>query len=671
MEKRRATLLILLLTCLCNIYAERRLALIVGNSEYGKNNYLENPVHDAEDVSSKLATLGFEVIRLTDATLREMHETISDFGVKAKEYDVVLFYYSGHGLQTKGENYLMPIDAELKSEADVRYACLPLNLLLDKLDESGCPMKIIVLDACRNNPFVKKWYRGDISQGLASVSPPKGTYITFSTAAGSVASDGLGRNSPYTTAFLETLEEPNLSLFDFFNEVGQKVLTKTNGDQDPWTNHNTMRGKFLFNISANSKDSGISKQQSVLPTWLSKKSANEWIGISVPIPDKEEAKKMAVLSALLKYIASVGGIQISLFGEVQMVNYQTKVVNYYIHSNETISFDILSKLDKFNIEIINEFYNNNNEYFVLCSITEGVANNNSILVSRKMQTDVYRKASYAALSVEALINNEAFELDYDLNNSVFVVGRHHLAFNGRDISKAVTNYADFTLCSNMGQNAFPLIDMSECGCMGLAELALIAQLPIIPKQINVRTMSEVEQNGGSSSYNSKSLFQCTTTTRPVHMELVHIKNQHLYISLQDPYEALIERYNPSSIGKPSIETTKEGVPVDFERIVMEKIVMENIDSIFWENSFGEGGPIMLDKTLRMFCALDMLSRKIETLVRLETSSVEGNTIGTSTHSNSVDFSCYYPFFFLDGQHSELKQNQLVVNGVAVLTTIDN
>ena len=93
-------------------HSEKKLALVIGNSEYGKSNYLQNPVHDAEDVASKLEILGFDVIKMTDGTLREMHEFVSDFGEKAKSYDVALFYYSGHGLQTKGENYLMPIDGK-------------------------------------------------------------------------------------------------------------------------------------------------------------------------------------------------------------------------------------------------------------------------------------------------------------------------------------------------------------------------------------------------------------------------------------------------------------------------------------------------------------------------------------------------------------------------------
>lgn len=245
--KRSLILFIMSWICFGIVCAERRCALVIGNSEYGKNNFLDNPIHDAEDVAMKLKECDFEVIKLTDGTLREMYEAICNFGEKVSHYDVALFYYSGHALQSHGENYLMPIDAELKSEADVKYSCLPLNLLLDKLEESNCPMKIIVLDACRNNPFLKRLYRGVQHLGLTTVNPPKGTCISYSTAEGSVAHDGTGRNSPYTSAFLEILDVPGLSLFDFFNLIGNKVMDKTAGEQDPCTYYSTIRGKFYFN----------------------------------------------------------------------------------------------------------------------------------------------------------------------------------------------------------------------------------------------------------------------------------------------------------------------------------------------------------------------------------------------------------------------------------------
>lgn len=248
--KRLICVLFLFVIFLAKSHSENRLALIIGNSEYPEAK-LDNPIHDAEDVASKLNNLGFNVIKVTNCSLREMTESISDAAEDASNYDVILFYYAGHGIQTKGENFLIPVDAKLRTEADVKYSCTSLNYLLDKLDESGCPMKIIVLDACRNNPFTRSWHRGVPNSGLATVNPPKGTFITFSTAAGEVALDGTGRNSPYTTAFLKSLDSPNLTLFDFFNEVGRNVLAATNNKQDPWANHSTMGGRFVFNEKKN------------------------------------------------------------------------------------------------------------------------------------------------------------------------------------------------------------------------------------------------------------------------------------------------------------------------------------------------------------------------------------------------------------------------------------
>ena len=285
---------------------EKRLALIIGNSEYYKGNYLQNPVNDAEDVGRKLKLLGFDEIIATNTSFPEINNAVDEFTEKAANYDVALFYYAGHGIQAKGENYMVPIDAEISSEVDVRYKCFPLGLLLEKLEESGCPMKIVVLDACRNNPFARSWYRGNKTLGLASVNPPKGTYITFSTAVGSVALDGIGRNSPYTEAFLATLETPKLSLFDFFNNVGQKVLDKTNNQQDPWSNHNTMKGGFCFNMGKLRKPyvlaTKMAKDTRLIPNWAEQASEDKFIGISLPMADSENARKNAIVNATLQYL---------------------------------------------------------------------------------------------------------------------------------------------------------------------------------------------------------------------------------------------------------------------------------------------------------------------------------------------------------------------------------
>lgn len=222
-----------------------KLALVIGNSSYEIP--LMNPVNDANDVSRKLKSLGFDVELLTNASKREMRSSISRLMDRASEYDAVLLYYAGHGLQVKGENFLVPVDAMLEHESDAEFECESLNHVLANLSEADCKMKIVILDACRNNPFERKWYRSTVSKGLSAVGDYKGTIIHYATAPGRVASDGIGRNSPYTSAFLETLDEPNLSLFDFFNEVANKVLLSTNERQEPTISAGALQGSFYFN----------------------------------------------------------------------------------------------------------------------------------------------------------------------------------------------------------------------------------------------------------------------------------------------------------------------------------------------------------------------------------------------------------------------------------------
>lgn len=229
------------------LYAQndKKLALIIGNGSYEVP--LKNPVNDAKDVSNKLKSLGFDVKVVTNASRRDMRSYISDLTDKASDYDAVLLYYSGHGLQVSGENYLVPVDAMLEHESDAEFECESLNHILANLSEADCKMKIVILDACRNNPFERKWYRSTVSKGLSAVSDYKGTIIHYATAPGRVAGDGVGRNSPYTAAFLEVLDRPNLGCFDFFNEVAIIVQDSTNGNQEPTLSAGAFRGSFYFN----------------------------------------------------------------------------------------------------------------------------------------------------------------------------------------------------------------------------------------------------------------------------------------------------------------------------------------------------------------------------------------------------------------------------------------
>ena len=228
---------------------EKRVALVVGNSEYHDNSMkLANPSNDAKDIAARLSKLGFTVVRSLNQTKQGMDKAIQTFSSRAKGADVALFFYAGHGIQYQGDNYLVPVDAQLPSEEYVKYNCTNANIVLDIMESLGCSMKIVILDACRNNPFARSWYRSTGGGGLGVMNAPKGTFIAFSTSPGDVALDGTNgeRNSPYTTALLQTLDKHGLSITDFFQEVLELVATATNERQTPWTS-NSFRGKFVFN----------------------------------------------------------------------------------------------------------------------------------------------------------------------------------------------------------------------------------------------------------------------------------------------------------------------------------------------------------------------------------------------------------------------------------------
>ena len=227
---------------------EKRLALVIGNSQYSSGE-LKNAVNDANKVSAKLKTLGFDVILKNNVTNQMMGEAINDFTNQAANYDVALFYYAGHGIQSEGSNYLIPVDDNIiEKESDIEYNSQNVNRILRRLEDSGCKLKILILDACRNNPFERSWHRSLSSKGLAFLTAPDGTLIAYATSPGSVADDGgNAQNSPYTTAFLQTLDKKDLSIFEFFNEVGGLVRRNTNNKQTPWVSTSPIEGNFKFN----------------------------------------------------------------------------------------------------------------------------------------------------------------------------------------------------------------------------------------------------------------------------------------------------------------------------------------------------------------------------------------------------------------------------------------
>lgn len=233
--------------------AEPRLALIIGNSEYGSEmGRLPNPANDAKLMSDALKSVGFETITLIDADQKSLKRAISDFGQKLTEMGseaTGLFFYAGHGLQVKGTNYLVPVKADIRTEADVDLEAVSADTVLAQMEYAGARVNIVILDACRNNPLARGFRSG--TRGLAKMDAPKGSFIAYSTAPGDVAADGTGTNSPYTKALAASIRTPGKGIEEMFREVRGQVLASTGQAQTPWES-SSLTAPFYFQAAESS-----------------------------------------------------------------------------------------------------------------------------------------------------------------------------------------------------------------------------------------------------------------------------------------------------------------------------------------------------------------------------------------------------------------------------------
>ena len=227
---------------------ERRVALVIGNATY-KVNPLKNPVNDSTDMAHSLRSVGFDVIEANNTTLAQMREATRRFADKLGSSDVGLVYYSGHGVEVKGKNYLIPVNADIKREYEVVDQAFDASQFLEMMDNIRGPnnkrVNILIVDACRNNELQKSWR--STNNGLARMDAPGGTFISFATAPGRVAADGVGRNSPYTKHLLQALKQPNVPIEQVFKVVRRNVMEETKGEQIPWEN-SSLVGDFYFTV---------------------------------------------------------------------------------------------------------------------------------------------------------------------------------------------------------------------------------------------------------------------------------------------------------------------------------------------------------------------------------------------------------------------------------------
>jgi uncharacterized caspase-like protein len=223
-------------------------ALVIGNSNYSSVARLANPANDAKLMANALKSLGFELIgggAQLDLDKAGFDAAVQSFGNQLQGADVGLFYYAGHGLGLRGTNYLVPVNANPTREADLDFQMVDVEVALHQMEAAGTKLNVVMLDACRNNPFAGRGLRAS-SGGLTQMQAPEGTLISYATQPGSVAQDGTDGNSPYSRALAETIRTPGLDIFQSFNQVGLVVKKATGGSQQPWISISPIEGEFFF-----------------------------------------------------------------------------------------------------------------------------------------------------------------------------------------------------------------------------------------------------------------------------------------------------------------------------------------------------------------------------------------------------------------------------------------
>jgi uncharacterized caspase-like protein len=253
---KRAILALFLLMLWSPIgHAQKRVALVVGNSAYQHTGQLSNPRNDAADLATALRKLKFQVIEGLDLDKATFDRRIRDFAAALQGAEAGLFFFAGHGLQVAGQNFLVPIDAELSSDTALEFEMVRLDVI-HRVMERQTQTNILFLDACRDNPLARNLARTlgtrstEIGKGLAAVESGVGTLISFSTQPGNVALDGDGRNSPFAGALVKHLATPKNDLSAILIDVRNDVMRSTQNKQVPWE-HSALRGRFHFDITIN------------------------------------------------------------------------------------------------------------------------------------------------------------------------------------------------------------------------------------------------------------------------------------------------------------------------------------------------------------------------------------------------------------------------------------
>ncbi len=280
---------------------ERKVAFVLGNSAYVHGVKLDNPVNDATAVAEKFRTLGFEVVEGYDADLDKTRGLLREFSKKAEGAGIAAFFYAGHGIQVDGANYILPIDVQLEDRASLAYEAVQVDFVMEQMS-IDTKIKIVILDACRNNPlarnFSKKSRSANVGSGLAAIDikdPGEGTFVVFATQPGNFAADGVGKHSPFSQALLRYFDEPDIEFTTMISKVMSDVSTATEREQLPWMNFTQPGGPVFLKQTAEVAAVVEEKQVEVaaLQTNETVRSATELSAQADPATSKaiEEAKQ--------------------------------------------------------------------------------------------------------------------------------------------------------------------------------------------------------------------------------------------------------------------------------------------------------------------------------------------------------------------------------------------
>lgn len=283
--------------------ASKRVALVIGNSSYVNATPLKNPKNDAEDISRKLKTLGFDVVTGLDLDYRNMRDVIRKFSNKLQDADVSMFYYAGHALQVDGRNFLAPVSTDIRQKGDLEFETIPMDFIQSHMERETKTV-LLFLDACRDNPLARSLRRGARStgntRGLArEETESEGTFIAFATNPGDVALDGEGRNSPFSKALLANIDRP-VEISTLMTDVRKQVYNETNEQQVPWMN-SSLLGRFYFNtkgLEETEKVASLDKSVAVR-----KDTSSDTVADTTDEPTNSNASAQKLLSMKVERLA--------------------------------------------------------------------------------------------------------------------------------------------------------------------------------------------------------------------------------------------------------------------------------------------------------------------------------------------------------------------------------